>query len=158
MDGNVRKVESFFVFKHKLKKAFELPKNKLYSLSASLGAINHARMRMGLSALNNQRFEYDLIDYSTCNCGAPKEDISHFFIDCPRYAAHRTTLLDQLKDIIELASENTPNLDLREDTLKTFFISLILYGKDALGMKNNIRLFQIVHKYIIDSNRFIVIN
>ena len=60
---------------------------KLYKYMLGKSAINHSRLRLGLSALNFHRFKYNLInDMSYPSCSHPKEDTNHFIFVCPAYA------------------------------------------------------------------------
>ena len=61
----------------------------------SKGAINHSRIRMGLSALNKHRRKNNFVDDSSCpKCGHKPESESHFFLHCPAYVAQRQALFD----------------------------------------------------------------
>ena len=66
----------------------------LYSRFIGKAAINHTRIRLGLSALNFQRFQYNFVDNMSCdNCGARREDAAHILFHCPAYAVPRQTLI-----------------------------------------------------------------
>ena len=61
-------------------------------------AVEHSRLRLGLSALNHQRFKYNLTPDPICNqCGSTNEDVAHFFFDCITYAPHRQLLFMDLQ-------------------------------------------------------------
>ena len=157
LNKEIRDITSFIGFKFKLKKLFLPEKNRLYTLAASRGAIHQARMRMGLSGLNFQRFQYDLIDYQFCHsCGANREDSYHFFFDCPSYAALRNTLLHQMENMLEKISiivlDLTP--DPSENFLRTFLVDLYLRGNKNLNFEENKQLFGMVQKYIVSTQRF----
>ena len=56
---------------------------------------------MGLSALNDQRADYSVIDDRCCpRCDALNENVLHFFLDCPHYSAIRLVILDKLERLL----------------------------------------------------------
>ena len=72
-------------------------KKKLYSKFNGVGAINHTRMRLGLSGLKAQRFEYKHVPLPTCDlCGARREDELHYFLQCRTFAPMRIILLNNV--------------------------------------------------------------
>ena len=60
--GNkTKESESFHFFKEKFKRLFGHNKSKkLYAHGHSLSAVNHCRMRLGLSHLRNHLFHYNI--------------------------------------------------------------------------------------------------
>ena len=64
--------------------------NMLYYYEQRWPSIHHARIRMACRKLNQHLFHNHLIDNPSCACGHPVEDPTHFFLNCPRYAATRT--------------------------------------------------------------------
>ena len=132
-------------------------KRKLYSLFASKAAINHARLRMGLSALNAQRSNYNLIDFRTCQCGSPSEDLTHYFFSCPLYAAQRQNLLGELEDIIVNFSTiiAVQGESFTQNQLTKKVLDLYLYGNPQLDWDNNVNLFRHIQTYIRNTQRFL---
>ena len=57
--------------------------------------VQHARLRMHCSHLNEHLFSKNLIDSPLCSCGSI-EDTYHFFLTCPLYLEHRFELYNQL--------------------------------------------------------------
>jgi hypothetical protein len=77
---------------------------KLFQYGEGKEAINHSRIRMGLSALNAQRKKYHFIPDGKCdNCNAKSESPLHFFLVCPTYAVQRQQLFQEL-------GHNVPNI------------------------------------------------
>ena len=75
----------------------------LYSRFLGKAAVNHTRMRLGLSALNSQRYKYNIVPSPSCErCGASKEDPYHIFFVCPAYAVPRQTLTQDLNRILSV--------------------------------------------------------
>lgn len=75
---------------------------KLLNYGRGPGHINHSRIRMGLSALNNQRHSYNFIAYLHCTiCNTEKEDEYHLFIHCDTcmHKDIRRTMTNELRYI-----------------------------------------------------------
>lgn len=60
-----------------------------------LVAIQHARIRIGCSRLNDHLCNNLHVDQS-CACGHYVEDPFHYFLGCPRHNALRNKLLDSV--------------------------------------------------------------
>lgn len=129
-----------------------LPKpNRLFSEFHSRSAIHHTRLRLGLSALNSHRHQYDFISDSICpKCGNNSEDLAHFFFHCPLYAAHREVLFATIATITG-RNHNITNMS-RLQTLKN--IDFLLRGDVNLSFDENVQIFQSIHLYIDDCKRF----
>ena len=113
-------------------------------------AINLCRMRMGLSALNWQRTQYHLIENASCNkCHNRKEDVTHYFLECPHYSAQRGTMIRELGQLLQPAGI-TPT-----STKNNVLINIVLHGCPILTYNQNMNLFKCTLKYIGDTKRFI---
>ena len=66
------------------------------------------------------------------------EDNNHFLLICPRFI-----LLDSIQTLIP----NNNNIDIN--------IDLLLHGNRSFSYDLNTEIFQAVHKFIIDTHRFI---
>ena len=67
------------------------------------GSVDHCRLRMGLSALNHQRFLYNLIPEGKSNFCTYNKTVRHFFLECPSYTHPRIILLRELARILPLS-------------------------------------------------------
>ena len=117
------------------------PKNKanvLYYYRKRWPAVQHARLGIGCSKLNNDVcFHLRIPDVkSECSCGEGHEDAEHFFMKCTRY--------DNIRDILKRENEGHC----------TFTFEVLLYSAADLKIKNNYLLFEAVHEYILESHRF----
>ena len=129
---------SVSVFKSNLKSTNKIA-NILFYYGQRWPAIHHARLRIGCSKLN-----YDLcynlhlpdIDPS-CSCGVAHENASHFFISCPNYTQIRTFLRNKLEPVCK------------------FELNIMLYGSSNLTTVENKLVFDAVHEFIVESQRFI---
>jgi hypothetical protein len=152
LETNLRNRTSIDSFKYNLKKAKSRKKFKLYSKFNGSQAVNHARMRMGLSGLKAQRHSYNHVTNSICDyCGAKKEDAMHYFLQCRAFAAMRPVLLD---GVDQLYRSINVTFDLSRTLVKKELTSYLLKGDKRLSTSNNIELFTMVQDFIYISKRF----
>ena len=131
------------VFKSRLKGKINF--NKAYLWCNDHASINLSRIRMGLSALKQQRKAFHFIESGSCSyCNANRESISHYFLHCPNFAALRIEMLQYLNDVLQ-----KPTNSLTE----TKWIELILFGTG--NYNEDKKLFETVTKYITKSKRFV---
>ena len=100
--------------------------------------ILHAQLRLGCSKLNSHLFSLHVIDSPACICGSNNEDSEHFLLYCPLYDNIRRLLIHDLATIID-------NQHLSTETL--------LYGNDSYDLQTNIKIFEVVQTFLLDSNR-----
>jgi hypothetical protein len=152
LDRHIKQSESISSFKDKLKKVSGTKKVKLYSKFNGAKAINHTRMRLGLSGLKAQRFAYKHVDSPKCDyCGARREDPMHFFLQCNTYNRMRIKLMNNVK---ELYVTRNIVLDLRRTIIQKELVLHLLCGDPRLNDLENVKLFRMVQQFICDSKRF----
>jgi hypothetical protein len=152
LDINTKGRGSLDSFKYHLKKSSCRKKNKLYKKLNGRKAINHARMRMGLSGLKGQRHAYNHVPLPTCDfCGARREDVMHYMLQCGAFTNMRTVFLEEIENLYR--SKNI-TLDLTRTISKKELIHCLLRGDPKLSEKENIELFKIVQHFICSSKRF----
>jgi hypothetical protein len=148
----IRELPSIDSFKYYQKKTCGFKTNSLYHHSSSSAAINHTRIRLGLSGLSAQRFDYNHINDPRClTCGANNEDITHYFMLCPTYSGPRPEFLTGICDLL---SGNNIEIDFRSRPFRNFFLETIIKGTACLDNKVIAKIFQITHKFINESKRF----
>ena len=124
-------------FKSQLHKAYK-ETNVLYYYGYRWAAVHHARLRIGCSKLKYDLcYNLHVVNDPQCSCGADIEDAQHFFLYCPNYNDIRVALLGSFPN---------PN-DVNIDT--------ILYGNRDLTNEANKAVFHAVHRFIMDSDRFV---
>jgi hypothetical protein len=152
LDINFRQSPSIENFKDKIKATSNQKPNPLYHHNNSKAAINQTRMRLGLSALSSQRFNYKHIDDPKCNyCNARVEDPCHFFMTCPNFALHRPELMINACGIL---FKYDIQVDFRKQRFRNFFIETILGGSTVLTPADNKALMNLCQNYIRESQRF----
>ena len=113
----------------------------LYSRFIGKAAVNHTRIRLGLSALNFQRFQYNL---SCDKCGARREDAAYLLFYCQAYAVPRQTLIQSLHQILP-DDLFRPQKHLEQ---------ILLYGSNALNLSENLTIFKLIREFLLASGRF----
>ena len=152
LDGSFREVGTIDTFKDKLKRSLGLRTNHLYHQYPSKAAVNHTRIRLGLSGLSSQRFDYKHIDSPRCLlCGAPREDPVHYFLLCPNHRGPRDSFLT---DTGQILNNNGIEIEFGKATFRKLFIEIILKGTTLLSDAKNMEIFEITQKYIKESQRF----
>ena len=139
---SIREAPTVNSFKARYLKANPRPKsNKLFYYGKRFPSVMHARMRIGCSMLNyDLHFNLHVIENPNCRCSmAVHETAEHFFTVCPLYNASRIDLYAKLFNI--------PNLS-------PISIELLLYGDPSLPDQPNQSIFNLVHHFILQTNRF----
>jgi hypothetical protein len=152
LDKKLRQSPNIDSFKYNLKKTKCAKKVKLYSKFNGVKAINHTRMRLGLSGLKAQRHAYKHVDNPRCDqCGARKEDPMHYLFQCNVYATMRVILLNDVKQMYQ--AKNVA-LDLSRTIVQKELVNSLLCGDSRFNDQENANLFRMVQKFIITSKRF----
>ena len=129
-----KQMESANAFKYFLKKE-NVPVPKSFYTGKRKVQILHTCLRTNCSSLNLDLFIKNVSDSHMCTCGSV-EDTQHYFFHCINFRQQRTKLIN------EIFQYCTPSLN------------LILYGDLTLSLETNLHIFQAVHKYICDTQRF----
>ena len=135
LDEETRNSESIRTFKTRLNRNIQ-PIPSYYLRKNRFAEIQHTRMRLNCSPLNDVMFQYGYVDSPKCACGAPVESIFHFLTECRLYNVLRTEILGPFQ----------PEINGNK--------SILLYGDAARPTDWNMNLFNSVEKYILRTNRF----
>ena len=135
LPSTIRSVGSVLSFKHALN-ANTKSVPKFYFSGKREPAIQHARLRMHCSSLNEHLFSKNIVESPLCTCGAI-EDTYHFLIACPLYDRQRDLLIASLNPSFQ------------------FDVNQLLFGNEALSDETNNQLFDHVQTYISNTKRFV---
>ena len=131
LSNELKTSTSLTEFKRRLSECRNKPPNYFY-YGNRVAQIYHARLRLECSALRNHLFKKNLVDSPLCICGTP-ETSKHFLLDCPNYHLIRTRTLSEFLHLP---------------------VKFLLSRDPRLSENENVRIFEAVHKYIIQTKRF----
>ena len=131
---DLRFIGSLHDFKRAINKD-KLKVPKYYYVGSRLSQIIHSRMRMSCSPLKYDLYKMHIIDDSRCSCGNDREDVPHFFFQCPLYNDLRS-LFDEVDTTIPINVHN------------------FLFGCENATISNIKNLFAIISNFILQSKRF----
>ncbi len=141
---NIQNSTSLNCFRRNITKHFGIKPSVYTKYCRGPGSAFHARLRMGLSALNQHRFTYNFIPSRTCDhCDSP-ESTNHFFHDCTPYAAHRQELHHEI-------AQTFPTFGQLSISKKT---DLLLLKDSTVAENNYSHICQAVHTFLLNSRRF----
>ena len=137
---------SYPVFRNHLLKIIRAVSNLVYNIQNYIGLKLLTRLRLGLSHLNEHRFNHN---FQNCinplrTCSIDVESTVQFFLHCHHYHNIRVKLLNSLEVI------DTNLLKLSEEQLT----KVLLYGFSQLDQNQNRNILNSSIKYIVESKRF----
>ena len=137
---------SYLVFRNYLIKRIRPLAAPVYNIHNPLGLKLLTRLRLGLSHLNNHRFNHNFENCLNplCTCSLEVESTTHFFLHCHHFNAIRITLNNSLKaidkDILKLSDSS--------------LTKVILYGDSKYSDIQNHDVLISTITYILDSKCF----
>ena len=120
-------------FQNALTKSGKPIPKPIYNVHNPVGLKLLTRLRLGLSHLNQLKFNHNFQDCSNplCSCSLKVKSVSHFFLHCHYYSNICSALLNELQSI-------DINLINREDDIVA---EALLYGSTKFDTNQNFRLF-----------------
>ena len=156
LDFQIRSSTSVYTFKLSMKDKLFYKRISWFDFGIGNGAINHARIRMGLSGLNAHRKKYNFIPNSACPmCGIKPENEVHYFIKCPHYAIQRAAIMGTISTLIDENQILNINILPRNKPETDALISLLLRGSPHLSFEANIGLARAVQIFIKETKRLL---
>ena len=145
MDIKIRN-SPYSVFRNYLLNEIRPKPSPLYNIHNPSGIKLLTRLRLGLSHLNEHKFNHNFDDCVNpfCTCNLEPESTSHFFLHCHHYNAIQSILFEDLNSV----DKNLFKLSDNELTL------ILLYGSTKHSLMNNHILLNSSIKYIENSKRF----
>ena len=137
---------SYLVFRNYLLSKIRPKPSPFYNIHNPSGIKLLTRLRLGLSHLNEHKFNHNFDDCVNpfCTCSLEPESTSHFFLHCHHYNAIQSILFEDLNSV----DKNLFKLSDNELTL------ILLYGSTKHSLMNNHILLNSSIKYIENSKRF----
>ena len=144
----IRRIEKTNSFKSALSNyyAFQPPAKapKYYASGLRPASVLQSRLRYRFSALNAHLYTHNIVADPSCSCGHDWEDEIHFFAICPKYAALRVVMIDQLDSYLTNVNYMSPEQ----------LCSLLLYGSSTFSEVTNSLIFVAAQNFIVSSERF----
>jgi hypothetical protein len=109
----------------------------LYYFGERFPAIHHARTRLECSKLNAHLcLKLHVTLNPVCQCGYEMEDPMHYYLHCPLYINERIKMNTVISNLTNISLHN------------------ILFGDPDLDLSANKIIFEAVHTFILETNRF----
>ena len=147
LDPDIRSLDSFPQFRMSILNIIRPTASSVFLIRDMKGLKLLSRLRLGLSHLNEHKFNHGFRDTINplCNCSLEIESVSHFFLRCLNFTTIRTTLMNNIYAI------DNSIINLNENS----FINLLLYGDESsYNSEVNTQILTVTIEYIIDSQRF----
>ena len=137
---------SFSIFRANLIKIIWPIPNSVFGIFNPLGLKLITRLRLGLSHLNEHRFNHNFNDCTNplCTCSLDIESTVHYFLHCNYYNSARISLLNDLNSV-DRTLLNLSDLSL---------VNVPLYGGPQFDDSQNAFILNSSIKYISISERF----
>ena len=142
----VSKSKSYAIFRNTLLKLGRPNQNTIYNINNPVGLKLLTRLRLGLSHLNEHRFNHNFQNFINplCNCSLEIESTSDFLLHCHHYTNIRLTLLNSIAEIIG----NTFNIT------NECLVNLLLFSSPEYIEIDNSHTVNATIKQLLDSERF----
>jgi len=142
LDKSDRNLDTLTKFKKAIRKeqsdnTKRIPKHFYYG-SRKLNIIL-TQLHNSYSFLNYYLSKVNIVNDAACSCGAPREDVYHYFCTCPNYTEIRLPMMNKL------------------NWVQTIDINLLTCGSDVLIYEENINIIKPVFNFIKSSERFLVV-
>ena len=118
----------------------------VYNILDSNGLKLLTRLRIGLSHLNEHKFNHNFKECvnPSCSWSLQVESVSHFFLHWHYFTDIRKTLLNELQSVDENISNQSDNE----------MVELLLYGNNKFKFQQNCSILKCSITFIIKSERF----
>ena len=133
-------------FRNALLKIGQPTPKPVYNILDPNGLKLLTRLRLGLSHLNEHKFNHNFKECVNplCSCSLQVESVSHFFLHCHYFTDIRKTLFNELQSV----DENILNQSDNE------MVELLLYSSNKFKFQQNCSILKSSIKFIIKSERF----
>ena len=145
LDLKIQQSKTLLTFRNALIKIGRPIPKPIYNVHNPVGLKLLTRLRLGLSHLNQHKFNHNFQDCLNllCSCSLVVDSVSHFFLHCQYCSNICSTLLNELQSI------DTNFLNQEDDIV----IEVILCGSTKFNTNQNFRLLNSSIDYILKSGR-----
>ena len=121
------------------------PTSKYFYSGDCYASILHTRLRLNNCGLNYYLFLMNCAVSPACDRGAPKEDVFHYLLICPRFATLRDIMIASIVRFTGHVWNRINSFDQ---------LNILLNGLSTLNYYANTNIFLAVQAFIIASGRF----
>ena len=145
LERKIRQSSTLLSFRNSLLKISRPVPKPVYNIHNPNSLKLLTRLRLGLSQLNEHKFNQNFKDgvNSLCSCSLEVESVSHFYLHCHYFTDIRKTLFHELR----LVDENILNQSDNE------IAEVILYGSSKFKLEESYSILTSSIKFIIKSER-----
>ena len=120
--------------------------NETYGIHNPTGLKLLIRLRLGLSHLNDHKFNHNFRDCINplCSCSLSVENNVHFLLHCHHFSLQRQTLMNNIKSI-DKDNINASNSDL---------VNILLFGSSKYQYHINSKILSFSIDFILKTERF----
>ena len=149
LDFDIRKSKSYAIFRNALLKIGRPNQCSIYRIHNPVGLKLLTRLRLGLSHLNEHRFNHNFQSCINplCSCSLAIESTTHFLLHCHHFSNIRSTLLNSINEVL---GSTTKISDLSDCAL----VKILLFGDQNYTQVENACIINATIKYLVDSERF----
>ena len=145
LDPSLRSIDSLSKFKAQLIKSRRPPKRYVFKISDIVGVRLLSRLRLGFSHLREHRFRHNVSNSSGCICGDDDETTQRVLLRYRHFANTRSTLLEQVSNILKTDIKVLPEHRL---------VEILLYGDNNCNGIANKPIIEATIAFIKLSKRF----
>ena len=149
LDFDIRKSKSYAIFWNALLKIGRPSQCSIYRIHNPVGLKLLTRLRLGLSHLNEHRFNHNFQSCINplCSRSPAIESTTHFLLHCHHFSNICSTLLNSINEVL---GSITKISDLSDCTL----VKILLFGDQDYTQVENTCIINATIKYLVDSERF----
>ena len=146
LDNIIKSSESYSMFRKKMLNLIRPKCNDTYRIYNPTGLKLLTRLRLGLSHLNDHKFNHNFKDCINplCLCSLSVENNVHFFLHCHHFSLQRQTLINNIKSIDEdIINETDSDL-----------VNILLFGSSKYQYHINSKILSFSIDFILNTERF----
>ena len=146
LENIIKSSESYLMFRKRMLNLIRPKCNETYGIHNPTGLKLLIRLRLGLSHLNDHKFNHNFRDCINplCSCSLSVQNNVHFFLHCHHFSLQRQTLMNNIKSI-DKDIINATDSDL---------VNILLFGSSKYQYHINSKILSFSIDFILKTERF----
>ena len=146
LDNIIKSSESYSMFRKKMLNLIRPKCNDTYGIYNPTGLKLLTRLQLGLSHLNDYKFNHNFKDCINplCSCSLSVENNVNFFLHCHHFSLQRQTLMNNIKSI---------DKDIIDET-DSDLVNILLFGISKYQYHINSKILSFSIDFILNTERF----